>query len=74
MLKCMFTGKEIDNLKEFHADDAFGRKNHAEETSKWEQITVTILRDGHPLQLLVGMVSPDVKLEPGDVSIVINKK
>lgn len=77
-MKCIITGQEIDELKDFtpKSNDPrdvqraeLARQDHAEELSKWEFLRVTVLRNGSPLELLTGHVAPDVDLQPGSIAV-----
>lgn len=70
-MKCLLCSSEIDELKAFPDVDIGGRMvpddvnkaRHAQELSAWEQVTVSVLRNGGNEQLLVGMTCPKDRLD-----------
>jgi hypothetical protein len=75
-VKCLLCPAEIDELKEFPdvmvggrpLPDDIAKAKHAEALSTWEQVTVSVLRDGGNKQLLVGMTCPSDRLDTVTIS------
>jgi hypothetical protein len=76
-MKCIVCSTEIDETATFPDVDIGGQKvpdtinrvRHAQTLEKWEQVVVSINRQGASVQILAGHVCPADRLDADNVQI-----
>jgi len=81
-MKCLISGEEIDNNKQFLPEDpknpisvaaaAYAEQKHGEQLAKWPFVTVSVTANGGQNVLFAGHVSPSVNLN--DLALTVKGK
>lgn len=68
-MKCYFCPNTIDELQEFPPHHGPEQVAHSAELSKWQQVTVTVQRNGGSEHLLSVHTCPSENLQPGQLEL-----